>query len=208
MSYTLVIGDKALSSWSLRPWLAMKMTGIPFTEKLVRLGRPESRAELRRASPSSRVPALVHGPLTVWESASIGEYLAERHPEARLWPVDPFRRAEARSVCHEMHAGFSTLRTRCPFAIAERRPTPPLVGELQREVARLTEIWTHYRRIFADTGPFLFGHFTYVDAMFAPVASRFVTYGLRPDTAEAAAYGDMLMQLPAMNEWKEAAERE
>lgn len=180
---TLVIGDKNLSSWSLRPWLLMKQAGIPFTERLVRLDRPETKAEIAKFSPSGRVPCLVDGETAIWDSLSIAEYLAERFPEKSLWPAETRARAIARSVAAEMHSGFAALRSFWPMNFAREGMAHMTYG-IGADIARIADIWETCRRDFgprsSEGGPFLFGAFSVADAMYAPVVSRFQTYGPVP----------------------------
>ncbi|MBF0560755.1 MAG: glutathione S-transferase family protein [Alphaproteobacteria bacterium] len=200
----LVIGDKNISSWSLRSWLALKMTGASFTERQVWLRRENTKAEIVKWSPSGKVPLLRHGSVAIWESLAICEYLAELFPSARLWPESRKTRAVARAVSHEMHAGFTALRQSLPMDIKGRHPTPALTPELDRDISRITEIWTRCRGLHGAEGPFLFGTFTIADAMFAPVTTRFTTYGVALD-AVSADYVAAVAALPAMAEWTAAA---
>ena len=176
MSLTLVIGNKNYSSWSMRPWFAMKMAGIAFDEVLVPLYEPGSAETIRSYSPAGKVPVLVDGAVTVWESLAILEYLAERHPEAQLWPRDARARAHARAVAHEMHAGFLPLRRECPMNMWHPPRAGTLSPEAEANVRRIEAIWLECREHFGRGGPFLFGAFSNADAMFAPVVSRFETY--------------------------------
>lgn len=200
---TLVIGNKNYSSWSLRPWLAMKVAEIPFAEIKVLLRQPDSKSEILKHSPSGYVPALKAGNLTIWDSLAICEYLAEKFPEANLWPEDPEARARARTVSAEMHSGFSDLRGHMPMDIRShiKRDVPPAVAA---NIARIQEIWVDCRGRVKSTDPFLFGHFTIADAMYAPVVTRFQTYGVAVD-AISAAYAKAVLDLPAMQEWSAAA---
>jgi glutathione S-transferase len=201
---TLYLGNKTYSSWSLRPWLALKQAGVSFTEVVIPLEQPETDAAIRRVSPTGRVPVLVDGGLTVWDSLAICEYAAERWPEARLWPEDRALRAEARAVSAEMHAGFAALRERMSMHLRRAPMTIARTPEVERDIARIVEIWTGLRRRHRGAGSFLFGHFTIADAMFAPVVTRFRTYMVRLD-GEAAEYADAVWALPAMQEWVAAA---
>ena len=209
--YTLYIGSKNTSSWSLRPWLAMKMAKIPFDEVLIPLRRPESSAEIKAHSPSGKVPALKIDEdgtsRTVWDSLAICETLAERHPDARLWPQDPAARAEARSIVAEMHAGFPDLRRVLSMDIAARHPTPPLDDALQAQIARVVAIWQSVLNRYGKSSGFLFGHFTIADAFYAPVATRFETYGVHLP-AVAQAYTQRILATPAMRQWEESAKAE
>ena len=200
MALTLVIGDKNLSSWSLRPWLLLRMLGGPFEEALIRLDRPTTKQDILRHSPAGRVPVLRHDGLVVWDTLAILEYLAELHPRA-VWPAEAAERARARSLAAEMHAGFADLRRELPMDICARKPGHPYGEETARDIARIVEIWSQAK------GPFLCGPFGGVDAMYAPVATRFVTYGVALPAA-AARYRDAVLALPPMREWAEAAARE
>jgi glutathione S-transferase len=199
---TLVVGSKNYSSWSLRPWLALRAAGIPFEDIVVPLDRPETKAEIARHSPSGRVPVLRDGELVVWDSLAIIEYAAERFPEAHLWPADRAARAVARSVSAEMHAGFQALRAHLPMNL-KRTPAPrDLPAEAEADIARVEEIWRACRA--RGAGPFLFGAFSGADAMYAPVVTRFETYRV-PVDPEIRAYMDAILGLPAYREWRDAA---
>jgi glutathione S-transferase len=206
--FTLYIGNKNYSSWSLRGWLMAKAAGITFEEVLIRLRQPNTKAEVLRHSPSGRVPALVHGDVSVWESMAIGEYLAELFPDANLWPRDPVARAVARSVSTEMHAGFSALRTHFPMNVRSSFPNRASTPDVQADIDRITAIWHDCRSRFGADGPFLFGGtFGNTDAMYAPVVSRFRTYKVELD-AGAQAYCDAVWSWPPMQEWAAAAKKE
>ena len=211
-AYTLVIGDKNLSSWSLRPWLALKQCGIPFAEECIRLRQPDSKAEILRHCPSGKVPALKTKTGVVWDSLAILDTLAERHPEHGLWPQDEEARAAARSISAEMHSGFATLRNEMPMDLLSKLPSPPLGAALEADIGRIAAIWKDTRARFGQGGPFLFGAFTNADAMYAPVATRFRTYGVDlgrfGDDGTAAAYAEAILALPAMAEWTEGARDE
>jgi glutathione S-transferase len=210
--YTLVIGDKNFSSWSLRPWIAMKHCGIPFAEERVRLRQTESKAAILRVSPSGKVPALKTNGLMVCDSLAILEFLAERYPEFQLWPGDADARAIARSISAEMHAGFVPLRNEMSMDLLASFPTPQLNEELDRDIRRIVAIWREARARYGAAGPFLFGAFTNADAMYAPVATRFRTYGVElsafGDDGEAAAYAETILAMPEMAEWTAGAEEE
>jgi glutathione S-transferase len=210
--YTLVIGDKNLSSWSLRPWLALKHCGIPFAEVRIRLRQPDSKAEILRHSPAGKVPALKTETGVVWDSLAILEYLAERHPEHRLWPQGEEARAAARSISAEMHAGFATLRNDMSMDLLSRLPSPPISAALGADIRRIAAIWKDTRARFGTGGPFLFGAFSNVDGMYAPVATRFRTYDIDlsryGDDGTGAAYAAAILALPAMAEWTEGAKEE
>ncbi len=209
--FTIVLGNKAYSSWSLRGWLMLKQTGVAFSEVIIPLDRPQTKAEILAHSPSGRVPALKAGKLTIWDSLAIAEYLDERFPGAGLWPQDPEARAVARAVTGEMHAGFATLRARLPMDL-KRDPAPagestPPDPELAAEIGRIVAIWTDCRARYGGRGDFLFGAFTAADAVYAPVATRFQTYGVvLPEPA--ATYRDAVMAWPALGEWIVAAREE
>lgn len=206
--FTLYIGNKNYSSWSLRGWLMVKASGIAFEEVMIRLSQPNTKAEVMRHSPSGRVPALVHGNDTVWESLAIGEYLAEIHPDTDLWPRDRAARAVARSVSTEMHAGFSALRNHFPMNVRSSFPNRASTPEVQADIDRITAIWHDCRTRFGKDGPFLFGTtFGNADAMYAPVVSRFRTYKVDLD-AGAQAYCDAVWSWPPMQEWAAAAKKE
>ena len=204
-NYTLIIGDKNFSSWSLRPWIALKHFEIPFAEERVRLRQLESKAEILRHSPSGKVPALKDGDRVVWDSLAILDYLAEKHPEKSFWPKDEAARAEARSVSAEMHSGFATLRNEMPMDLLSRLPSPPIGKALEADIRRIVAIWQRCRGRHGAKGPFLFGSFCNADAMFAPVATRFRTYGVDlsnfGDDGTAQTYADTILALPAMAEW-------
>lgn len=211
-NYTLVIGDKNLSSWSLRPWLAMKQCGIPFAEECIRLRQPDSKAEILRHSPSGKVPALKTSTGVVWDSLAILDYLAERHPDRKLWPEDEEARAVARSIAAEMHAGFAALRNDMSMDLLSTLPSPPITDALEADIGRIATIWKDTRARFGRGGPFLFGAFSIADAMYAPVATRFRTYGVDltrfGDDGTGRAYAAALLALPAMAEWTEGAKQE
>jgi glutathione S-transferase len=206
---TLIIGNKNYSSWSLRPWLACKRSGLEFDEVLVPLSEPSTKAEILRWTPSGRVPGLKHGDLTIWDSLAIGEYVAELKPEARLWPADRAARAVARAVSAEMHSGFAALREAMPMNIRSSFPGRGITPAVQEDINRITAMWRDCRKRFGQgTGDdLLFGHFTIADAMYAPVVTRFATYAVELDD-DARAYMAAVMALPEMIEWVDAARRE
>jgi glutathione S-transferase len=205
---TLVMGNKNHSSWSIRPWLALKHTGAPFEEEVIALDQPNTAAKILARSPSGRVPALIDGDVVVWDSLAICETIAERFPEAKLWPADRADRAIARSVSAEMHSGFAALRENMPVNIRARLPGKGRTPEVLADIARIQSIWRAARsRPASSSGPFLFGHFTVADAMFAPVVTRFTTYGVELDEVSRA-YSDAIWAHPAMKELAEAAKAE
>lgn len=203
---TLVIGNKNYSSWSLRPWLAMRQAGLDFAEIRIPLDAPTTYQEIRRYSPSGRVPVLLHGDLTIWESLAICEYIAENFAK-NLWPEDSAAKAVARSISAEMHAGFQSLREVMPMDCRARLCLLGVNPRVQADIERIATIWRNCRKHFGINGNFLFSHFTIVDAMFAPVVSRFVTYDVKLD-AVAQAYVETMWALPAMREWVAAAHDE
>ncbi|RAI39044.1 glutathione S-transferase family protein [Rhodoplanes roseus] len=207
MSLHLVIGNKNYSSWSLRPWIAMRVAGIPFEETVVPLGDPGFKATVGPHSGTGKVPVLIDGDVRVWESLAIIEYLADKCPEAGLWPADRVARAHARTIATEMHAGFAALRTALPMNFSRQPARPVLSDEVKRDVSRIEAIWRDCRKRFGTGGPFLFGTFGAADAMYAPVVSRFQTYDV-PVGAEAAAYMEAVAALPAWVSWRDAALRE
>jgi glutathione S-transferase len=193
----LVIGNKNYSSWSLRPWIALKVLGVPFDERRIALRRPETKAEILRYSPAGRVPILRDGDTVVWDSLAILEFLAEKYPQ--LWPSQAAERANARSVAAEMHSGFAALREHMSMNTRKRYPGKGRTPEVMADIARIDEIWAQAK------GPFLFGQFTAADAMYAPVVLRIRTYAVE---VRKKSYLDAMLALPAMREWIEAAERE
>lgn len=198
--YTLIIGNKNYSSWSLRPWLALRMLNIPFVERLEPFVDHGSHETFRAFSPTGRVPLLIDGEVEVWDSLAIVEHVADRHPE--LWPSGGAARAYARSVSAEMHSGFSTLRNICTMNCGLRVQLHTRPPALEADLARINEIWT--TGLSRLGGPFLAGSaFTIADAFFAPVALRLQTYGISLGR-EADAYAQRLRDLPPMVEWYEA----
>jgi len=207
MAYTLVIGNKNTSSWSLRPWVAMKTLGIEFTELDMNLRDPEVKQKILRHSPSGKVPALLlEGGEVVWDSLAILEYLADAHIESALWPPVRGARAHARAVSAEMHSGFQAVRQECPMDFLGRHPRDSLSEASAADVRRIVALWRDCRSKHGEAGPFLFGTFTAVDAMYAPVASRFRTYlpNLVPygDDGTAQAYVNTILAMPAMQLWE------
>ena len=196
----LVIANKNYSSWSLRPWLLLRQAGIAFDEISVSLGAADVRAQILRYSPSGRVPVLIDGAVTVWDSLAIGEYLAERHPHLQLWPEGAEARAIARAVSAEMHSGFTTLRENMTLNCRKLLPGKGRAPGVAEDIARITALWTDCRQRYGQDGEFLFGRFSIADAMYAPVALRFRTYAVELDPLSAA-YAQTLLELPAVREW-------
>lgn len=203
----LAIGNKNYSSWSMRPWLALKAIGVEFDEVVIPLHEPGSKERICELSPAGKVPILKHGDITVWDSLAIIEYLAELPAGRALWPADAAHRARARSLAAEMHSGFMPLRSRMPMNIRVSFPARSRSAEVDGDIARIAQIWHDCRHAFGDSGPFLFGPFGAIDAMFAPVVTRFHTYGVRLDGV-CRAYADAILAWPAMAEWYEAARAE
>jgi glutathione S-transferase len=199
--YTLYIGNKNYSSWSLRGWLACKLSGAPFREVPIML-RGTYNPDNRAFSPTALVPALHDDAIHVWDSLAIGEYLAERHPG--MWPADPVARAWARSITAEMHSGFATLRNDMTMCIRERLDVRPWADGLTTNIARVEEIWNESRRQFGKGDAFLCGAFSLADAFYAPVAFRFQTYGVQPAGA-GGAYLAALLAHPFLRQWEKAA---
>jgi glutathione S-transferase len=204
---TLIIGNKNYSSWSFRPWILLKEADIPFTEKLVWIRESDSAKNIAKYNPAGRVPALLDGKITVWESLAICEYLAEKFPDKKLWPANAAARAMARSVSNEMHAGFQALRKTMPFNCRASIPLAETPAEAREDVARVTDIWTDCRKYYGGKGKFLFGDFTIADAMYAPVCLRFETYGIKLDPVSKA-YANAVLSLASTQEWIAAAKKE
>jgi glutathione S-transferase len=202
--YTLWIGNKNYSSWSMRGWLICKLAGIAFDEVMVRLDEPDRPGRIGKVSPSGRVPTLRHGDLVVWDTLAIGEYLAERHPERGLWPKQAPARAVARAVVAEIHSGFAALRGQLPMNMHRDRPPPGHDADAQRDIDRIQELWRDCRRAFGAGGPYLFGALSIADAFYAPVVSRFTSYRV-PLDGNAAAYCEAVWEWPALEAWRDAA---
>jgi glutathione S-transferase len=204
MRLRLIIGNKNYSSWSLRPWLAMRAAGIAFEETLIPLGAADFKAQLMAISGAGKVPVLLDGNVCVWETLAILEYLAERFPQARLWPEAPAARAHARAISAEMHSGFQPLRRHLPMNV--RRPVKQraLDAAATADVTRIDAVWSECRARFGAGGAFLFGGFGAADAMYAPVVWRLHTYAAEVSAA-AGDYMRAVIALPASVEWREAA---
>lgn len=205
MALTLAIGNKNYSSWSMRPWMALKAAGIAFEEVVIPLYTgPADKQRILDVTRSGKVPALVDGGITVWDSLAIIEYVAERFPDAGLWPKDVASRAHARSISAEMHSGFMPLRNECGMNIHRPVRSKPLSDDAQSNIARIQDIWTDCRARYGGQGPYLFGAFTGADAMYAPVIHRFRTYDIEV-TPPVRAYMDTMLANAAFREWTEGA---
>jgi len=202
MTPKLVIGNKNYSSWSMRPWLALRASGIDFEEIFIPL-YTDNKADKERIlsfSRAGKVPVLIDGDVVVWDSLAIIEYLAERFPDAKLWPQDRAARAHARAISAEMHSGFVPLRTECPMNLHRPVRAVALSADAQANVSRIEDIWTECRERYGRSGPFLYGGFTAADAMFAPVVHRLRTFAIEVN-AQARAYMETMAALPAFAEW-------
>jgi glutathione S-transferase len=207
MALKLIIGNKNYSSWSMRPWIGMKVAGIPFDETVISLNAPDFKAQVGAVSGTGKVPVLIDGSVQVWESLAILEYLAEKFPAAGLWPGDAAARAHARAIANEMHGGFLALRRLLPMNMWRPVIKRDLTPEVETNVARIEVMWADCRARFGKSGPFLFGGFGAADAMYAPVVARFHTYAIAVGTGTRA-YMDAVMALPAWREWVEAGIKE
>lgn len=203
----LVIGNKNYSSWSMRPWLLMRQLGLEFEEVQISLRQADSMQRKLSYSPAGKVPILIDGETHVWDSLAIVERLAERFPEKQVWSADPEARALARSVSAEMHSGFTNLRTRMPMNCRAHRPEAGRGPGVEGDIDRVCAIWRECRALHGGSGEFLFGEFSAADAMFAPVVSRFQTYGVELDDVEAD-YAKTILALPAVVDWMQAAREE
>jgi glutathione S-transferase len=203
---TIVIGNKNYSSWSMRPWLALKKTGRTFREENILLRQAETKGRILEHSGAGKVPVLKHGPVSVWESLAICEYLADAFPDAELWPADKAARAHARAASSEMHAGFTRLRENMPMDVTRDRRRESRAHLVQDEIARIAHLWREARQKFgaAGQGDFLYGAFTAADAMFAPVVTRFRTYGVRLDEI-CERYMNAVLEWPGFKEWEAGA---
>ncbi|TPG79170.1 glutathione S-transferase family protein [Pseudomonas arsenicoxydans] len=203
MSLHLIIGDKLLSSWSLRGALALDLTGAAYTEELIKLGQPDTRERLLKHSPTGKVPLLKTEHGTIADSLAIAEYLAEQFPDAGLWPKDTAARAQARSACAQMHAGFFAMRGNMPFDLSRDAPLSSAPDDVQADIQRMLALWAECRAAATDTGPFLFGGATLADAFFAPIAVRLRTYQVKLPAADEA-YVEAIYQWPAFKAWQKA----
>ena len=205
MALTLVIGNKNYSSWSMRPGMALKGTGITFEEIVIPLYTGDAdKQRILDVTRSGKVPALVDGDITVWDSLAIIEYAAERFPDARLWPQDVVARAHARSISAEMHSGFMALRNECGMNIHRPIRSKPLSDDARANIARIQQIWTECRARYGGQGPYLFGAFSGADAMYAPVVHRFRTYAIDV-TPPVRDYMETMQANAAFREWSDAA---
>ena len=210
--YTLIVGTRSWSSWSLRPFLALSATGVPFETVDIRLRQKESpttREQILKYSPAGKVPVLTieedGKTLTVWDSLAICETIAERHPQAGLWPADKDARAIARSYCCEMHSGFPDVRDQLTMDFVRKKPMPELREDTQKQLARIIASWED--ALAAYKGDYLFGKFSIADCMYAPVVSRFETYDVKVP-ASVRAYMDRVLALPGMEEWRRVSQKE
>ena len=204
MGLTLVIGNKNYSSWSMRPWMALKGAGIAFEEVVIPLYTgPADKARILAVTPSGKVPALIDGDITVWDSLAIIEYLAEKFDKANLWPADLAARAHCRSVCAEMHSSFQALRNECGMNLHRPVAAKPLSDAAHADIARIQEIWTDCRAKYGHLGPYLFGTFGAADAMYAPVVHRFKTYAIALSNVTAS-YIAVMEADPAFAAWTRA----
>jgi glutathione S-transferase len=205
----LVIGTRKWSSWSMRPWLAMTRAGLAFEDILVALRQLDTAQALESYSPSGQCPVLIDGDLTLWDSLAICEYVADRFPEAGLWPADIGVRALARAACAQMHAGFKSLRGECPMDLAAPPQTMDLTEATQAEVRAIVGLWRELRARQGAGGPFLLGPWSIADAYYTPVATRFRTYGVDlaayGDDGTAAAYNALLLEQPEYRAWERLA---
>ena len=202
---TLTISSKNYSSWSLRGWLLTKFSGLPFTEKVVSPDDDSARAEIMLLSPSFLVPCLNHGTVKVWDTLAIAEYLNEVRPKAGLMPEEKVARAHCRSICGEMHSGFTNLRSSLPMNLKAHFPDFKIWSRAQADIDRIVEIW--HECLAKSGGPYLFGERTMADAMYAPVVTRFLTYDVPLDKA-CVAYCNTILAMPEMAEWTKAAKLE
>jgi glutathione S-transferase len=204
---TLIIGNQNYSSWSLRPYMALKQAGIPFDTKLIRFGEPGFGNAVRKISGAGQVPILLHNDLVIWDSLAILEYIADRWPAKNLWPKSKAARAMARSMCAEFHSGFRAFRSACPMNIRRPAKTIAISDAALKDVARIEKIWGAARKAHGKGGPFLFGKFTNADAMYAPVASRFETFDIKV-ARDTKAYIAVLLGTKAFLAWQTGALKE
>ncbi|MFJ4195115.1 glutathione S-transferase family protein [Pseudomonas sp. NPDC089534] len=203
MSLHLIIGDKLLSSWSLRGALALELAGADYTEELVKLGKPDTRERLLKHSPTAKVPLLKTPHGTIADSLAIAEYVAEQFPAAQLWPADVAARAQARSACAQMHSGFFAMRNHMPFDLSHDAPLNPVPPEVKADIERMLALWAECRAVATETGPYLFGRASLADAFFAPIAVRLRTYQVSLPAADEA-YVETVYRWPAFQAWQKA----
>ncbi|WP_339465242.1 MULTISPECIES: glutathione S-transferase family protein [unclassified Pseudomonas] len=203
MSLHLIIGDKLLSSWSLRAALAVELTGAPYSEELIKLGTPDTREQLLKHSPTAKVPLLKTARGTIADSLAIAEYLAEQFPSESLWPTDIAARAQARSACAQMHSGFFAMRNHMPFNLSHDAPLNPVPPEVKVDIERMLALWAECRAVATEEGPYLFGRVSLADAFFAPIAVRLRTYQVKLPAADEA-YVETVYQWPAFKAWQKA----
>jgi glutathione S-transferase len=203
----LLIGNKAYSSWSFRPWILMRHFELPFEEEVVALYQPDTAERVRRFSKAGKLPVLVDGDIVVWESLAIIDYLADRFPDRTVWPQDRAAMAHARSAATEMHAGFQALRMRCPMNMRRAPKAIALADDVKADIARIVTLWTEARERFGAGGPFLYGAFSAADAMYAPVVNRFHAYAIDVPPV-VAAYLTAMMALPAWQDWQRGVDAE
>jgi glutathione S-transferase len=205
MALTLYVGSKRYSSWSLRPYLALAQTGAAFETKTILLDQPDTRSQIAQVTPAGRVPVLHHDQVVIWDSLAICEYVAELYPGANLWPADRDQRARARAFACEMHSGFAALRRDMPMDVVATKAGQGHTTEALADAQRVMAIWRD--QLAMSKGPFLFGAFSIADAMFAPVTTRFTTYGVELD-ATCRAYVETVQGMPAFLDWKREAAAE
>ncbi len=204
----LIIGNKLYSSWSLRPWILLKAIGVAFRETVIPLSQPDTKRNILEHSPTGKVPLLIDGDIRVWESLAIMEYIADKFPQAQVWPENTAARAHARATSSEMHAGFQALRQACPMNLGRTfKPKTSHGSDADANVARIETLWAEARKHHGSGGPFLYGTFSAADAMFAPVVTRLDTYqvAVKPETRK---YMDAVLKHPAFVEWRLAALKE
>ncbi|WP_350615451.1 glutathione S-transferase family protein [Pseudomonas sp. HY7a-MNA-CIBAN-0227] len=199
----LIIGDKLYSSWSLRAALALELTGVDYSEELIKLNQSDTRERVLKYSPTGKVPLLKTEHGVIGDSLAIAEYLNEQFPGAQLWPKDIAARAQARSACAQMHSGFFAIRGNMSFDLSRNAPLSPVLADVQVEVQRMTALWAECRAVATETGPFLFGGACLVDAYFAPIAVRLRTYQVELSAVDAA-YVETIYQWPAFKAWHKA----
>ncbi len=203
----LIIGNKAYSSWSMRPWVAMTAQDLKFRETVLPLFAPETSPTIKKFSDAAKVPILVHGGITVWESLAILEYLADAFYDKPFWPTDPHARAVARAISSEMHAGFQPLRQAMSMNLRKTFPARPIAPDVQENITRIQAMWNDCRVKFGAGGPFLFGAFSNADAMYAPIVTRFKTYSVDLDPVSRA-YSDAILTHAAIKQWYADAAQE